>query len=45
MQYDAAIIGADGVYLVGAAAGFRIRQKADCIQVACLFFWQAVRGD
>ncbi len=28
-----------------ASAGFRIRQKADCIQVACLFFHQMVRGD
>ena len=28
-----------------ASAGFRIRQKADCIQVACLFFHQAVRED
>ena len=28
-----------------ASAGLRIRQKADCIQVACLFFHQTVRVD
>ena len=27
------------------SAGFRIRQKADCIQVACLFFYQMVKVD
>ena len=33
MQYDAAIIGADGVYLIGEAAGFI--GAGSCIRRGC----------